>query len=268
VGIAGGAMYTHTSRRCPARSGLADGALARRRVVVRHPLTALGNGETMRREGHSALVHTGGGVESGQSSSISASRTGFRWSTVVPQARHQEELSDPLGAVYTCNSAVAVRSPPIFVGGPKATSATLAFRRHGRRHAGKSDPNGHGGSGQRDRRGVLPLWVDRAQAVYTYGGLDTSPTILTRNFGMAWGIGGGCSHRPIVSAGAETIARLQPGWPPNHHDVCRTYTREISLAGMLRPDAFNAYVKRATGEKFLVTPQAATGTSTPDEHSY
>jgi hypothetical protein len=35
-----------------------------------------------------------------------------------------------------------------------------------------------------------------------------------------------------------------------------TYTQEVSLAGMLRPDAFNAYVKRATGEKFLVTPQA------------
>ena len=26
--------------------------------------------------------------------------------------------------------------------------------------------------------------------VYIYGALDTSPTILTRNFGMAWGIGG------------------------------------------------------------------------------
>jgi hypothetical protein len=25
---------------------------------------------------------------------------------------------------------------------------------------------------------------------------------------------------------------------------------------MLQPDAFNAYNKRATGEKFLVTPQA------------
>jgi len=34
------------------------------------------------------------------------------------------------------------------------------------------------------------------------------------------------------------------------------YTREVSLAGMLRPEAFNAYNKRATGEKFLVTPQA------------
>jgi hypothetical protein len=35
-----------------------------------------------------------------------------------------------------------------------------------------------------------------------------------------------------------------------------SYTREVSLAGMLNPDAFNEYVKRATGEKFLVTPHA------------
>jgi NADPH2:quinone reductase len=35
-----------------------------------------------------------------------------------------------------------------------------------------------------------------------------------------------------------------------------TYTREASLAGMLSPDAFNSYVKQATGEEFLVTPQA------------
>jgi hypothetical protein len=35
-----------------------------------------------------------------------------------------------------------------------------------------------------------------------------------------------------------------------------TYTREVSLAGMLKSDAFNGYVKRATGEKFLVTPHA------------
>jgi NADPH:quinone reductase len=36
-----------------------------------------------------------------------------------------------------------------------------------------------------------------------------------------------------------------------------TYTREVFLAGMPQPDAFNDYVTRATGEKFLVTPQAS-----------
>jgi NADPH:quinone reductase len=35
-----------------------------------------------------------------------------------------------------------------------------------------------------------------------------------------------------------------------------SYSREVSLTGMLRPDAFNSYVKQATGEEFLVTPNA------------
>ena len=35
-----------------------------------------------------------------------------------------------------------------------------------------------------------------------------------------------------------------------------TYTQEVSLAGLLKPEAFNSYLKKATGEKFLVTPQA------------
>ncbi|CAN5723354.1 hypothetical protein BH09ACT7_BH09ACT7_11640 [soil metagenome] len=33
------------------------------------------------------------------------------------------------------------------------------------------------------------------------------------------------------------------------------YTQEVSLAGMLKPEAFTSYVKRATGAKFLITPQ-------------
>jgi hypothetical protein len=35
-----------------------------------------------------------------------------------------------------------------------------------------------------------------------------------------------------------------------------TYNREVSLAGMLQPEAFNGYLRRATGEKYLLTPQA------------
>jgi len=93
--------------------------------------------------------------------------------------------------------------------------------------------------------------------VYIYGGLDTGPTTLTRNFGMAWGIGGWLLTYFLQNAGAETIGRLRTRVAAELTTTfASTYTREVSLAGMLRSDAFNAYVKRATGEKFLVTPQA------------
>ena len=93
--------------------------------------------------------------------------------------------------------------------------------------------------------------------VYIYGGLDTGPTTLVRNFGMAWGIGGWLLTYFLQNAGAETIGRLRNRVAAELTTTfASAYTREVSLAGMLRPDAFNAYVKRATGEKFLVTPQA------------
>jgi NADPH:quinone reductase len=93
--------------------------------------------------------------------------------------------------------------------------------------------------------------------VYIYGGLDTGPTTLARNFGMAWGVGGWLVTAFLASAGGEVLARLRARVAAELTTTfASTYTREISLAGMLSPDAFNSYVKQATGEKFLVAPQA------------
>jgi len=94
--------------------------------------------------------------------------------------------------------------------------------------------------------------------VYIYGSLDTSPTVLTRNFGMAWGVGGWLLTPFLAGAGPETIARLRARVAAELTTTfASTYTQEVSLAGLLKPDAFNSYLKKATGEKFLVTPQAA-----------
>jgi hypothetical protein len=93
--------------------------------------------------------------------------------------------------------------------------------------------------------------------VYIYGGLDTSPTILTRNFGMAWGIGGWLLTPFLQQAGIETLTRLRARVAAEITTTfASTYTREVSLAGMLQPEAFNGYLRRATGEKYLLTPQA------------
>ncbi|CNJ86611.1 quinone reductase%2C Qor [Mycobacterium tuberculosis] len=93
--------------------------------------------------------------------------------------------------------------------------------------------------------------------VYIYGGLDTSPTILTRNYGMAWGVGGWLLTPFLAGLGPDDLARLRGRVAAELTTTfASAYNREVSLAGMLRPDAFHAYLKRATGEKFLVTPQA------------
>ncbi len=62
----------------------------------------------------------------------------------------------------------------------------------------------------------------------------------------------------LKTAGAETIGRLRARVAAELTTTfASNYTREVSLAGMLKPDAFTEYVKRATGEKFLVTPHDA-----------
>jgi hypothetical protein len=74
---------------------------------------------------------------------------------------------------------------------------------------------------------------------------------------MAWGIGGWLVSHFLASAGSEVSARLRVRVAAELTTTfASTYTREVSLEDMLSPDAFNSYVKQATGEKFLVTPQA------------
>jgi hypothetical protein len=168
----------------------------------------------------------------------------------------QEELLRSLGAVHVCNSGSPSFSTDL-VEALKATSATLAF-----------DATGGGAlasqvlSGMEEAANSTAAEYSRYgstvhKQVYIYGGLDTGPTILTRNYGMAWGLGGWLLTPFLQSAGAETIGRLRARVAAGLTTTfASAYTREVSLAGMLRPDAFNGYVKRATGEKFLVAPHS------------
>ena len=51
--------------------------------------------------------------------------------------------------------------------------------------------------------------------VYIYGGLDRGPTELTRNFGLAWGLGGWLLT-PFLAISVSAVARLissSAGWP-------------------------------------------------------
>jgi hypothetical protein len=90
---------------------------------------------------------------------------------------------------------------------------------------------------------------------YIYGGLDPSPTMLTRNFGFAWGIGGWLLTPFLGSVDLDTFSRLRSRVAGGLKTTfASSYTSEVSLAGMLDPLALNRYSKQATGEKYLVVP--------------
>ena len=257
VGIAGGGMYTqYRAVDASACLALPDGTTAKDGASsFVNPLTALGMLETMRREGHSALVHTAAASNLGQMLVKLCLADGVPLVNIVRKP-DQEQLLRSLGAVHVCNSSSPSFSTDL-VEALKATSATLAF-----------DATGGGALASQILSGMEKAASAKAteysrygstvhKQVYIYGGLDTGPTILDRNFGMAWGVGGWLLTPFLQNAGPEAVGRLRARVAAELTTTfASTYTREVSLAGMLRPDAFHAYVKRATGEKFLVTPQA------------
>lgn len=257
VGIAGGAMYSqYRAVDAAAALALPDGATAADGASsFVNPLTALGMVETMRREGHSALVHTAAASNLGQMLLKICLKDGAPLVNIVRKPE-QADLLRSLGAEHVLDS-----SSPTFdadlVAALQATSATLAFDATGGGTLASQILNGMEHAANSSGAQYSRYGSTVHKQVYIYGGLDTGPTVLTRNFGMAWGLGGWLLTPFLQNAGLETIGRLRARVAAELTTTfASTYTQEVSLAGMLQPDAFHAYLKRATGEKFLVTPQA------------
>ncbi|HXY63610.1 MAG TPA: zinc-binding dehydrogenase [Mycobacterium sp.] len=257
VAIAGGAMYSqYRAVDASACLVLPEGATARDGASsFVNPMTALGMTETMRREGHSGLVHTAAASNLGQMLVKLCQKDGIPLVNIVRKP-DQEQLLRSLGATHVLNSASPSFSTDL-VEALKATSATLAFDATGGGTLASQILNGMEEAATSTASEYSRYGSNVHKQVYIYGALDTSPTVLTRNFGMAWGVGGWLLTPFLQGAGAETFGRLRARVAAELTTTfASSYTREVSLAGMLNPDAFNEYVKRATGEKFLVTPHA------------
>jgi NADPH2:quinone reductase len=91
--------------------------------------------------------------------------------------------------------------------------------------------------------------------VYIYGGLDTGPTVITRNFGMTWSLGGWLLFQFLQRIGAADAQRLRLRVVSELKTTfASAYTGEISLHEALQPEVIAAYTRRATGVKFLINP--------------
>jgi NADPH2:quinone reductase len=256
VAVAGGAMYAQyrcvDAAQCLA---LPEGtpATAGASSFV-NPLTALGMVVTMRREGHSAIVHTAAASNLGQMLNKLCIEEDVPLVNIVRKSE-QEDILKAIGAVHVCNS-----TSPSFMGDLTQalieTSATLAFdATGGGRLAGQiltcMEAALTADSGAYSRYGSTTH-----KQVYIYGGLDRGPTVFNRNFGMAWGIGGWLLTPFLQSIAAEEFGILRQRVASGLETTfASTYTKEVSLAEALQPDAFSVYAMHATGEKYLITPQ-------------
>ena len=219
-----------------------------------NPLTALCMVETMRLEGHTALVHAAAASNLGQMLCRICQADGVELVNIVRTAE-QEALLRSLGAVHVCNS-----SAPDFIDkltdAIAATKATLAF-----------DPIGGGElAGQilscmetvlnRDWEGPFRRYGSPVhKQVYLYGGLDPRPTLIDRSFGMAWGIGGWLLWPALSKVGPMREQELRARVARELKTTFAShFTREISLADLLQLDVLKACKRSATGQKFLINP--------------
>ena len=221
-----------------------------------NPLTSLGMVETLRREGHTALVHTAAASNLGQMLNKVCIRDGIGLVNIVRRPE-QEDLLRSIGATHVCNA-----SSPTFTDDLTralvATGATIAFDAiGGGRLAGQilgcMEAALSTTAGEYSRYGSTTH-----KQVYLYGGLDTGPTEIERSFGMAWGIGGWLLFSFLQRIGADAAQVLKQRVAAELKTTfASSYSKEISLAEALQPDVIAVYGKRATGTKYLVNPNKA-----------
>lgn len=255
VAMIGGAMYaqyrTLKARDCqplPEGTTAAEGA-----SWFVNPLTALGMTETMRREGHKALVHTAAASNLGQMLNKICIKDGIGLVNIV-RSKEQAEILKKIGAKYVVDSSV-----PSFLddltGALVETGATIAFDAIG------------GGKLAGDILNCMEIAINKTakeysrygssvhKQVYVYGALDIRPIELPRGFGMAWGVGGWLLTPFLQKIGPADIGRLRQRVVSELKTTFAShYTKVVSLQEALDPANIAVYAKRATGEKFLINP--------------
>jgi NADPH:quinone reductase-like Zn-dependent oxidoreductase len=255
VAMIGGAMYAQfrTMKASDCIALPADVTPAEGASVFVNPLTSLGMVETMRREGHTALVHTAAASNLGQMLNRICIKDGIKLVNIV-RSEEQAKLLRDIGATYVVNSTSETFMDDL-VAAIVATGATLAF-----------DATG-GGKLQGQIISAMEVAAVKTMKVYSrygsttfkqlyvYGRLESRPIEFSPTFGMAWSMGGWLLFPFLNKIGATDAARLRARVIAELKTTFAShYTQEISLQETLQLSNIAVYSKRATGEKFLINP--------------
>jgi NADPH:quinone reductase-like Zn-dependent oxidoreductase len=258
VSMIGGAMYaqyrTVRAKDClvlPPGTTPADGA-----SWFVNPLTALGMTETMRREGHKALVHTAAASNLGQMLNKICLTDDIGLVNIV-RSPAQAEILRKIGAKHVVDSTA-----PTFMDDLThalvETGATLAFDAIGGGKLASQILTCMEIAANKTAKVYSRYGSSVHKQVYIYGSLDPGPVELNRAFGMAWGVGGWLLTPFLQKIGGADIQKLRQRVAAELKTTFAShYTKVVSLQEALQPDNIAAYTKRATGEKFLINPNKA-----------
>ena len=190
VSMIGGAMYSQYRvlkvrdvMELPAGTTAADGA-----SWFVNPLTALGMTETMRREGHKALVHTAAASNLGQMLNKICIKDGIGLVNIV-RSQEQADILHKIGAKHVVDSTAPTFMDDL-TNALVETGATIAFDAIGGGKLAGQILTCMEIAANKTAKVYSRYGSDVYKQVYIYGGLDTRPTELSRSFGLAWGVGG------------------------------------------------------------------------------
>ena len=254
VAIIGGAMYaqyrTIAASDClvlPEGATAAEGA-----SCFVNPLTSLGMVETMRREGHKALVHTAAASNLGQMLNKICLKDGIGLVNIV-RSPQQAEILRKIGAKCVVDSASSSFMADL-TNALAETGATLAFDAIGGGKLAGQILTCMEAAISRNAKVYSRYGSNVHKQVYIYGGLDTGPTELNRTFGMTWGIGGWLLFQFLQKIGPDATKLRQRVVSELKTTFASHYTKVVSLQEALQPAEIAVYAKRATGEKYLINP--------------
>ena len=260
VAIMGGAMLSqHRVVDAASALPLPDGAAAPTgAAALINPLTVLSVIETMREEGHGALVHTAAASSLGQMLNRVCLQDDIPLVNIVRRPE-QASLLTSQGASFVCDSSSETFARNLDAA-VAATGATLAFDAvSGGPLAGQvlsAMERACNSSATEYRR----YGSEVHKQVYFYGGLDTRPTQLDRSYGMAWGVGGWLIFSKLKRMAPGRVDAMKARIAAELGTTFATgFTAELSLTDLMRPEHLSRIARRSTGEKHLVNPKLAFG---------
>jgi NADPH:quinone reductase-like Zn-dependent oxidoreductase len=218
-----------------------------------NPLTSLGMVETMKREGHKAIVHTAAASNLGQMLSKLCAKDGIPLVNIVRSAEQEKILRD-IGAKHVCNSTAPTFHDDL-VKALVETKATLAFDAIGGGKLGSQILTAMEIAASRDASSYSRYGSTTFKQLYIYGGLDMAPTSFNRGFGMAWAMGGWLLFPRMRVFGPAKFAELKQRVAAELTTTFAShYSHRVSLEEMVTPGAVAGWYARRTGQKYLVVP--------------
>jgi NADPH2:quinone reductase len=220
-----------------------------------NPLTALGMVETMKMEGHTALVHTAAASNLGQMLVKICVDDGVQLVNIVRKQEHVDLLKS-IGAEFVCNSSDDDFMEQL-TSAITETKATLAFDATGGGELAGKILSCMEAAARKNSTEYSPYGSTEHKQVYIYGALNQSGISLPNNrtFGMYWGIGGFLLTPFLGKVGFDKVVELQARVANEIKTTFAShYTQEVSLEEALTLESLMVYAKQATGEKFLINP--------------